>query len=79
MFHASNTFHVTCKECGATWPLHWPCQGTEEEIRFGEHQCGACIAAQYEREFDEANKDVPADCGRPTCPFNGQKHRHSKG
>jgi hypothetical protein len=73
---AANTLIVTCKDCGARWGKHWPCEGTEREIRFGEHQCGECYNKQREREIDEETKDIPEDCGRLTCSLKGQKHVH---
>ena len=73
---ASNTFIVKCKDCRAQWGKHWPCEGTEAEIRFGEHQCGACYSNQQERELEEEIKSISEDCGLATCPFNGQKHTH---
>jgi hypothetical protein len=32
--------------------MHWPCEGSEEEIRNGKHYCTPCRAKQWEAECE---------------------------
>jgi len=58
--------------------MHWPCDGSEDEIRFGKHQCFACQKVAHQKDWEEEWKDTPEDCGRPNCLFIGQKHIHGE-
>jgi hypothetical protein len=44
---------VRCATEGCTtpeWLMHWPCEGSEEEIRNGKHVCVNCsMKAHYDR------------------------------
>jgi len=72
--HAGNTFKVTCVDCGAQWNMHWPCEGTEQEIRFGVQRCAGCDQVVYDAAIV---KNMKTDCGRPSCPMQGEFHEHT--
>jgi hypothetical protein len=55
MVGANNWCMVKCSTPGCTapeWLMHWPCQGSEDEIRNGEHFCGECWAKAWEAECE---------------------------
>lgn len=46
---------VKCATLGCTseeWLMHWPCQGSEDEIRNGQHFCRDCRAKAWEAECE---------------------------
>ena len=51
MIGPSNWCMVKCVTEGCTtpeWLMHWPCEGSEEEIRNGKHLCGDCERKAFE-------------------------------
>jgi hypothetical protein len=55
MIGANNWCMVKCSTEGCTspeWLMHWPCQGSEEEIRTGKHFCGECMSKAWQAECE---------------------------
>src|SRR5271154_2914364 len=51
MIGRDNWIMVQCATEGCTEPkflMHWPCEGSEDEIRNGKHFCVACESKHFE-------------------------------
>ena len=57
MIGPDNWVMVRCVTEGCTspeWLMHWPCEGSEEEIRNGKHHCILC---SHKRWLEQADAD----------------------
>lgn len=63
MIGPNNWCMVRCSTEGCEtpeWLMHWPCEGSEEEIRKGKHFCTACtMKAHYDRALADPVRHYP--------------------
>jgi hypothetical protein len=53
MIGPDNWCMVKCAAKGCKspkWLMHWPCEGTEDEIRNGKHYCMVCLQKKWEKK-----------------------------